>query len=96
MLDEHFLFSSGVQGRESCSCFQVVDGCSFQPPSDESHTCILHSGQSVGVAMCSSGPSCGSILHHWVDVAHVHLFEDLVVGSPFGACELFHKKTFVL
>ena len=74
---------------------QGVDGCGLQSACDDSHACVLHFGQPAGVALCSGGPSCSSVLHHRTDVSRVHLLRDVATGSPFNASPFLHEGEFL-
>ena len=90
-LGQNFLLSSLVEGVESCGRFQGVDGCGLQSACGDSHACVLHFGQPAGVALCSGGPRCSSVLQHRTDVSRAHLLQDVAAGSPFGAIQFLHE-----
>ena len=63
-VDEDFLFSTLVQGRESSGSFHGNVGNVFYSLCDDLHALVLYFGQPAGIAFSSCGPCCCSVIHH--------------------------------
>ena len=85
-MDEDFLFSALVQGRESSISFHSEDKSVvlfgfFCPPVMICMSLLCNFGQPAGIAFGGCGPCCCSIFHCRADIACVDVSTDIAADS---------------